>query len=98
MYAEAKSNVAARSMGRAMPIWSSGTEGVGVGLGVGFADWVGVGVEVGSGVAVGAGDGVGVGVGVGVKEGEGVGVIGCITTRIIKLKVTGVIRFNILGP
>ena len=67
MNAAAKSNVAARSMGRVVPIWNSGIEGVGVALGAGFADWVGVGVDVGegvgvevwSGVDVGAGDGVG---------------------------------------
>ena len=57
-------------------------------------------VIVGVVEADGLGEAVAVGVcmGAAVGEGEGVGVIGCITTRIIKLKVTGVIRFNILGP
>jgi len=65
-------------------------------------DWVGVAVGVGVGVAVGEGDGegdgVGVGEGVGVAVGVGVGVIGCITTRIIKLKVTGLVRLAREGP
>ena len=88
--------------------------GLGVGVGVGEGVGEGVGVEVGNGVGVGVGDGLGEGVavgvgvrvgvgdgegdGVGVGDGEGVGAIGCITTRIIKLKATGLVRLAIEGP